>query len=642
MDRFRPMIIGTAGHIDHGKTSLVRALTGVDTDRLKEEKERGISIELGFAYSTVAVGETLGFIDVPGHERLVHTMVAGAGGIDFALLVVAADDGVMPQTREHLCILELLGVRRGAVALSKTDRVDEARSQAVAAQIRALLSPTVLHDAPLFALNSAAPEDPGVAALRAHLIRIAAKGPMRSEEGLFRLAVDRVFTLPGHGTVVTGTALSGRVHVGDTIMVMPAGTPVRVRSIHAQNHDWEFGRAGQRCALNLTGIDKAALTRGDWLADSRAFSPSSRLDVQLRWLSGSATLTNRVPLHVHIGTAHRVAHVVLLEADKLIAGDNTRAQLMFDSVVCAAPGDAFIVRDAQARNTVGGGVVIDPDAPARRRRSPERLAYLAAVQRMLLGEGIEPLLENSPQGMDMRVLVRLTGLAPERIVLPAQARIVDSAARRVVILDSHWQHLCRRALNALQSFHLQQPDEPGIDRGRLRRMAVPTVTDAVWRALINELMQKQLVQQSEFWLHVPEHRVALSERERDLAQKLQSALAAGHFDPPWVRDLALAMRVDDDEVRVVLRKCTVGREVYQVVPDLFYHRESIRELARKLRGLYEHHGYVEAADFRDSIGLGRKRTIQVLEFFDRVGYTRRTPRGRVLRADSSWYETDWV
>jgi selenocysteine-specific elongation factor len=636
------MIIGTAGHIDHGKTSLVRALTGVDTDRLKEEKERGISIELGYAYSSVAGGETLAFIDVPGHERLVHTMVAGAGGIDFALLVIAADDGVMPQTREHLAILDLMGVRRGAVAISKIDRVPESRVEVVAAQIKALLSPTALRLAPLFALNAAAPDDPGVAALRTHLNESASSCPPRADQGLFRLPVDRVFTLPGHGTVATGTALAGRVHVGDTITVMPSGTPVRVRSIHAQNRSVEFGRAGERCALNLAGIDKSALTRGDWLADPRALCASVRLDVQLRWLPAGGTLAHRAPLHVHLGTAHRVARVTLLEADELIGGATGRAQLIFDAPVCAAAGDIFIVRDAQARNSVGGGVVIDPAAPARRRRSPERLAYLTAIQSMLLDQGIAPLLENSPNGVEMRELVRLRGLPPERISLPPQARIINAAAQSVIILDSHWQRLRQRTLDAVRAFHREMPDEPGIDRARLRRMIAPAIADAVWRVLIDELVQDQLLQQSEHWLHAPEHRVTLNERELGLAQKLQSVLAAGGFDPPWVRDLALAVRADDEEVRLVLRKCTVQREVYQVVRDLFYHRDSVVALARKLRGLYEQAGFVEAADYRDSIGLGRKRTIQVLEFFDRVGYTRRTPRGRVLRADSSWHEADGV
>jgi selenocysteine-specific elongation factor len=528
------------------------------------------------------------------------------------------------------------------VALSKIDRVDEARSLAVRGQIRTLLASTALRDAPLFALNASVSDDPGVAALRVHLMRIAASWPMRSEEGLFRLAVDRVFTLPGRGTVATGTVLKGRVQVGDTLSVMPAGTQVRVRSIHAQNRDSAAGRAGQRCALNLAGIDKAALTRGDWLADPRALVPSTRLDVQLRWLPDSAELAHRASLHVHLGTAHRVAHVLMLETSALTGGGATRAQLVFDTPVCAAAGDVFILRDAQARHTVGGGVVLDPEAPARRRRNPDRLACLAAIQQLLQGGGLEPLLENSPQGIELRQLMRLTGLAPERMTLPARARIIDPAGEGVVILESHWLRLREAALNALQAFHAQHPDEPGIDRGRLRRMTAPAIADAVWRILVGELLHEERVRQSEHWLHMPEHRVTLSERERELAQQLQSALASGRFDPPWVRDLALAVRAADGEVRQVLHKCTVQREVYQVVRDLFYHRDAIRSLARALRALAEQQDFIEAAAYRDLIGLGRKRAIQVLEFFDRVGYTRRTPRGRVLRADSSWHETDLV
>jgi selenocysteine-specific elongation factor len=419
---------------------------------------------------------------------------------------------------------------------------------------------------------------------------------------------------------------------------MPDGTPVRVRSIHAQNRDSESCRAGQRCALNLAGVDQRALARGDWLADPLALEGGRRLDVQLRWLPGSAVPANRVPLHVHLGTADRVAHVVPLEANEFCGGGPARAQLVFDRPICAAAGDVFIVRDAQARSTLGGGVVIDPAAPARRRRSPERLAHLAAIERLIQGEGIEPLLENCIQGVKMRELCRLANSAPERIALPSNARVVDPGGQSIVILERHWQRLGERALNALRALHRQQPDEPGVDRARLRRMTAPTLADAAWRALIDELLETGSLQQSEFWLHTPEHRVTLNEGERQLAQSLQSALAAGMFDPPWVRDLAASVRIDDEEVRRVLRKCMVQREVYQVVRDLYYHRDSISALARELHALCARRGVVEAAEYRDAIGLGRKRTIQVLEFFDRVGYTRRTPRGRVLRADSSWHD----
>jgi len=634
------MIIGTAGHIDHGKTSLVRALTGVDTDRLKEEKARGISIELGYAYTPLAGGEVLGFVDVPGHERLVHTMVAGAGGIDFALLVVAADDGVMPQTREHLAILELLGITHGAVALTKIDRVDDARIRTVKAQIEALLAATALSKAPLFPLVATVPDDSGVAALRRHLHSMAADWPKHPEDGLFRLGVDRVFTLPGRGTVATGTARAGRVQVGDMLAVMPAGTLVRVRSIHAQNRDAGIGRAGERCALNLAGIEKTALTRGDWLADPRALAPSTRFDVLLRTLPNGKALADRAPLHIHIGTAHRVAHMVCLEGNQLKAGASGRVQLVFDAPICASPGDAFIARDAQALHTLGGGAVIDPCAPARRRRSPERLALLDSIERLLAGEGVEPLLRNAPQGIEMRELVRLCGRAPEQIALPAQSRIIDAAGERFVFLEVCWLALCERAIGALRTFHAEQPDEPGIDRGRLRRMTLPTLADAAWRAVIDDLVRQQALQRSGHWLHLPEHRVAMGGQELELAQKLRSAIAAGRFDPPWVRDLAHTMRVPDDEARAVLRKCVVQGGVYQIVRDLFYDRDCVRELARILKGLVDARGAVEAAHFRDAIGVGRKRSIQILEFFDRVGFTRRTRNARVLRVDSSWHDEE--
>jgi selenocysteine-specific elongation factor len=638
MGWLQSMIVGTAGHIDHGKTTLVRALTGVDTDRLKEEKARGISIELGYAYTPLPGGEVLGFVDVPGHERLVHTMVAGAGGIDYVLLVIAADDGVMPQTREHLAILELLGVMRGAVALTKIDRVDDARVREVQAQIETVLAPTALVDAPLFPVAATLADDTGVSVLRAHLHSTAASWPKRAEDGLFRLAIDRVFTLPGRGTVATGTARGGHVQVGDTLAVMPAGTEVRVRSIHAQNRDSGTGRAGERCALNLAGIEKAGLARGDWLADPRAFVPSIRIDVRLRRLGVGAPLRDRVPLHIHLGTAHRVAYAMLLEGDTLGAGASARVQLVFDRPVCAATGDSFVARDIQARHTIGGGVVIDPCAPARRRRSRERLAYLESIEHLGHSEGIEHLLRNAPHGIAMSELVRLCGRPPEQIGLPASVRMIDAGGERFLFHSSQWQSLSEHALNALRVFHAQQPDEPGVDRGRLRRMIAPTVVDAVWRTVVDELVQTQAMQCNKHWLHLPGHRITLSSSEQRFALELFEAIAAGRFDPPWVRDLAVIVRAPDVEVRRILRKGMVQGEVYEIVRDLYYHRDCVGELGRVLKGLSDQHGAVQAAQYRDAIGVGRKRAIQILEFFDRVGYTRRSRDMRTLRADSSWHD----
>ena len=631
------MIIGTAGHIDHGKTTLVRALTGVDTDRLKEEKVRGISIELGYAYTPLANGEVLGFIDVPGHERLVHTMVAGACGIDFALLVVAADDGVMPQTREHVAILELLGVSQGAVALTKIDRVDRQRLDEVNAQVKALLGFTALNAAPLFALDATAADHPGTTALRHHLQQMAGQTRARADQGLFRLAVDRVFTLAGHGTVVTGTVFSGQVRTGDTVAVMPAGLAARVRSIHAQSRAADAGRAGERCALNLAGVEKSAISRGDWLADPRALAPSTRIDVRMRLLADSgAHLEPWSPLHVHLGTTHRLAHAVPLESAGPSAGEAGRVQLVFDTPICALPGDRFIVRDAQGRHTLGGGRVLDPFAPARRRRSVERLGSLAALERMLAGEGITPLLQQARFGVRISDLVRLTGCPPERLPLPCAAITMAAGGEQFVLLPEQWQALREGAMSALRRFHADVPDEPGPDVGRLRRIALPDMPAALWRALVDELARERLVVLSGAWLHLPEHSVTLSASDQTLARKLQPLIAAGRFDPPWVRELAARVHEPEERVREVLRKQVTQGGVYQVVRDLFYDRERIAELAEIVGAATREHGGVNAARFRDTLGLGRKRAIQILEFFDRVGYTRRVRDAHVLRPDSAW------
>ena len=632
------MIIGTAGHIDHGKTTLVRALTGVDTDRLKEEKARGISIELGYAYTPLPGGDVLGIIDVPGHERLVHTMVSGACGIDFALLVIAADDGVMPQTREHLAILELLGVSRGAVALTKTDRVDEDRLREVQLEIVTALAATPLSAAPVFPLDATAPDDPGTELLRRHLHDTAAQFPLRRDQRLFRLAVDRVFTLSGHGTVVTGTVFSGQVRTGDTVAVMPSGTQVRVRSIHAQNRAANTGRAGERCAVNLAGIETSAIARGDWLADPRAFVPTSRIDVRLKLLPGDSSrrLTSWSPLHVHIGTAHHVAHVVPLESTELLPGQSRRVQLVFDTPICTTPGDRFIARDAQAAHTVGGGVVLDPAAPARKRRSAERTGWLEALEKLVAGEGVAPLLQGAPHGVKMSELARLLGMPSEEVSLPAETVTIDSGQDRFALHPTHWSAVRDRALAALVNFHAQVPEEPGPDIGRLRRIALPALSAALWRALIAALVYEGLIVRSGPWLHLPQHAVALSEADRVLARKLQPLIASGKFDPPWVRDLAAVSHEPEERVREVLRKSVTQGSVYQVVRDLFYDRECVGELAAIVTRLAQQYGAVDAARYRDELGLGRKRTIQILEFFDRVGYTRRVRDSHVLRSDSGW------
>ncbi|AKM31711.1 selenocysteine-specific translation elongation factor [Pandoraea faecigallinarum] len=633
------MIVGTAGHIDHGKTSLVRALTGVDTDRLKEEKARGISIELGYAYTPLPDGEVLGFIDVPGHEKLIHTMAAGAAGIDFALLVVAADDGIMPQTREHLAILTMLGVKRGVVALSKADRVDAARLAAVTQEIGHWLAGTPLAQSDVIPVSATTPGDAGVSALREHLTRaagalLASGNAARRDGALFRLAVDRVFTLAGHGTVVTGTAFAGTVRVGDTLTVMPQGLPVRVRSIHAQNRAVEAGRAGERCALNLAGIERDQLRRGDWIAASGLCAPSTHVDVELHWLEGSAPLTQWFPLHVHLGTTHVQARTVLLDGDTLAPGESMRVQLVFDTPVCTMPGDRFIVRNPQATATVGGGRVLDPAAPERKRRSAARLAWLDALAHSLDDGGLEALLAQSPFGLTSAQVVALTGLPAAQWAWPSDAVVHALTDGESLAFARHaWEVMRTRVLASLGDYHARMPDEPGLDAARLGRMIWPSLDAGRWRAIVQALLSEGSLARTGAWWHLPTHRVEMTQEEQALAEALLPKVAQGRFDPPWVRDMGRELNVPEDRVRSVLRKLARQGRVHQIVKDLFYDDACVQTLAAMIAHAS---GKVEAGAFRDATGLGRKRAIQILEFFDRAGYTRRVGDLHVRRPGVEW------
>src|SRR5450830_1517217 len=602
------MITGTAGHIDHGKTTLVRALTGVDTDRLKEEKERGISIELGYAYTPLPNGEVLGIIDVPGHERFVHTMAAGAVGIDHALLVVAADDGLMPQTREHLDIVLLLGVRQATVALSKADRASPERRAQVRADIAALLAPTPLAGA-------------------------------------------RVFTLAGQGTVVTGTVFGGQVQVGDSLQHSASGLSVRLRSLHAQNQNRPEGHAGQRCALNLVGIGKDDIHRGDWIADARALQASRRIDVRLRLLPDAPVLAQWAPVHLHLGTDHLTAHLALLQGERIEPGTEVRAQLVLDAPVFVLPGDRLILRNAQASRTIAGGCVLDPDAPERKRRSPERVATLDALEALITEGDARPLIASAPLGLARSQLQRLMGraLAPADLQGDRQGERQDAAIAvplgaddALLIHPGRWQPMREQVLARLAQFHDKNPDEPGLNAARLRRMALPGLQqpqhEALWRGLIDTLLGEQQIAQTGAWLHLPGHRVQLSAAEQTLWQPLQASLQAGCYDPPWVRDLARDHHGTEEGVRQLLRKQARQGLVFQVVKDLFYAAGAMDELAALVARLAaeQPQGLVEAAGFRDATGLGRKRAIQILEFFDRVGYTRRVRDAHLLRPDAHW------
>ncbi|NMZ64233.1 selenocysteine-specific translation elongation factor [Pseudomonas oryzihabitans] len=631
------MIIGTAGHIDHGKTALIQALTGVAGDRRREEQARGITIDLGYVYADLGDGGLTGFIDVPGHERFVHNMLAGASGLDLALLVVAADDGVMPQTREHLAILELLGIPRLLVALTKADRVDAERLAQVRQEVSALLAAGPFAGAPLYPVAS--PSGAGIPALRAALLAALDQVRQRNLRGGFRLAVDRVFSVTGAGVVVTGTAFAGQVAVGDELILTPRGQRLRVRGLHAQNRAAETAQAGQRVSLNLAGerLSTDSLARGDWLVAEALHAPTTRIDVELRLLPGEArNLAHWTPVHVHLGAQDLTGRVALLEGDSLAPGATALAQLVLNAPLHGVHGDRLVLRDQSAQRTLGGARLLDPFAPARHRRTPQRLAQLQALRQGGLEEALPELLAQAAGGLDPRLLARQFNRPEGDWQLPADTLRVDTRVGPRLFAAALWQAALERLSAVLATFHQEQPDELGPDRDRLRRIAAPELERPVYLALLETALAEGHLQSSGPWLHLPDHRVRLTEAEEGLKARLWPLLEAQRFDPPWTRDLAKSLGQPEAEVRLLLRKLARLGELTQVVKDLFYPQASLEAAAGEALRLEREAGIIRAAAFRDALGIGRKRSIQILECLDRIGFTRRFGDERRVRPDSAW------
>ncbi len=629
------MIIGTAGHIDHGKTALVKALTGVDTDRLPEEKARGITLDLGFAYALCPDGGVLGFVDVPGHERLVHTMLAGAASIDYVLLVVAADDGPMPQTREHLQAIDLLGLAHGAIVINKIDRVAPQRVDEVAAALASLTAATTLAQAPVFAVSAL--EGTGVAALREHLCSAASARQQTKSGARFRMAIDRAFTLPGAGVVVTGTVYAGSAAIADELMLSPLGKSVRVRSIHAQNRAAQHARAGERCGINITAaqLRKDDIERGQWLLDPALHLPAQRIDAQVRLLAGARPLPHWAAVRVHLAAAHTLARVVPLETDTVEPNSEALVQLVLDSAIGALNGDRFVLRDASAQHTVGGGVVLDCNAPARQRKTPARLALLRALDGPTASERLQQATMLAPLGVGLQQFLLQWNLSEDALKpLPAGLLAVGSGHALHVFHTAAWTQLQQRALQVLRTFHEREPDQLGLDSARLRRLLAPQAHIGVCNALTEQLVGTGALSKTGPWLHLPEHSVELQPAERELAQRVMPLIEAERFDPPWVRDVARALQLEETRLRLLMLRLTRRGEVFQVTRDLFYSRNAVAALAAIAQDLERREGEILAAQFRDAIEIGRKRAIQILEFFDRIGYTRRAGEGHRLRSES--------
>jgi selenocysteine-specific elongation factor len=623
------MIVGLAGHIDHGKTALVKALTGVVGDRLKDEKARGITIDLGFAYMPLQSGQPIGFIDVPGHERFVHTMLAGASGVDFALLTIAVDDGIMPQTREHLAILDLLGIDRGVVVLTKADLATSESIENVARQVKAMTAATTLAHAEV--LTVSALTGAGVDALRAHLEEAASAVRDRTAGKRFRLAVDRVFTLSGVGVVATGTVLSGSVHLGDRIQLSPSGLFGRVRSLHAQNRSAEAAHAGERCALNLTGpgITKDAIRRGDVVLDPELHAPTDRIDARIRVLpTEKKPIGQWFPVRLHHAATEAGARIVLFDDEPIAPGEEANVQLVLDRPIAAASHDRFVVRDVSAQRTLGGGLFLDLRAKARGRRTLERDEQRAALAIADPSASFAALLETQPFAFDLAAFARDRALSAERrdrLASELGLVILESGDSKIVLNPERWALFASTMLERIGAYHAENPDLQGLGREQLRVTSQPKLPKPAFDVALKKLAgSSRLVLEGAF-VRLPSHEVQLAPEDNAAWEMIAPLLGgAQRFRPPRVRDLAATTGRAEKDLRRVLKR--VGRMGWadEVAHDHFFLRSTVSEMTTIVADLSAaKDGSFSAAQFRDQVDNGRKVAIQILDFFDRHGVTLR-------------------
>ena len=633
------MIIGTAGHIDHGKSALVQALTQVNPDRLQEEKLRGITIDLGYAYKPLGNGEILGFVDVPGHERFIHNMLAGATGIDYVMMAIAADDGPMPQTREHLAIVDKLGLTHGVVALTKCDLVEAARIAEVTQQIRSLLANTALADAPVMPVSVVS--GAGISELDAHLANTAAQSPQRRQNGHFRLAVDRCFTLAGIGTVVTGTVFSGQVKIGDRLLVSPSGIEVRVRSIHAQNQIAQAGHAGQRCALNLTapGLEKKDINRGDWIIAPAIHAPTNRLDARLTILAGETRLfPHWSPVHLHLGASDVLARVATLESDAIAPGHQQLVQLVLDTPIAALAGDRFIIRDPSATRTLGGGSIIDAFAAERGRRKPKRLEVLQALEQPDRVQSLKQLLDVNVDGVDLDWFTRLFNLDTrdvEELMTRSDLLAIMVDKRNIGFSHARWQALQQRAWEFVLEHHADQPDSPGLTQDELRNKIDKSMAKPVMALLVEHLLAKKQLIRVGARLATPDHEVKLSPAEQSSWEQLYAILLETPLMPPTVPDILLRMKSSELQLTALLGRLVTMGKIYKVRNQQYFLADIIADIGLQVEQLAQAKApeRFTMAQFREATKVARGVAIPLLELYDRVGLTVRYKNGRRLRRD---------
>ncbi len=632
------MIVATAGHVDHGKTLLIKALTGVDTDRLPDEKKRGLTIDIGFAYLPLpGLDEPIGFIDVPGHERFIRNMVCGVAGIDYALFVIAADDGPMPQSLEHLAILDLLGVDKGAVALTKTDRVDGERLKEVGEEIEILLAGTTLEGAEIMPVSALTGE--GIADLRDRLLEAAKDHRARLPAGRFRLAVDRCFDITGAGLIVTGTVFAGTCRVGDQVRILGRDGTFRVRSIRAQDQTSEMACAGQRAALNLagSGLSRSIVGRGDWIVSGRTAEPVAKVDVRIKVLTNEPrALAHWTPVHVHHGAAETTGRVALLDTKAVEPGGSALAQLVLDEAIGAVNGDGIIVRDQSARRTIGGGRVIDIFTPRRGRASDKRLAELRALETGDHQNALAALLDVTSGGVDLDRFALSRNLDEgdaERMAKDANAFVLGDGNQRFAFSGQSWEALQQAVIETLQKWHAEHPEQIGLGDEPLLRSAGIRLNGPIARPVAEAIAQAGTIVREALGLRLPSHQPGLAGGDRALWQKVAETMESDGLRPGSLADLSERLGLPQRRLQSFLT--TAGRSglVHRISNTRYLTKTMLDELSEIAKRTAEESedGRFDARAFRDASGIGRNMAIEVLEYLDKIGFTRRVGETREIR-----------
>ena len=632
-----PYIIGTAGHIDHGKTSLIKALTGEDTDRLKEEKERGISIDLGFAHFDLPDGTQAGIVDVPGHERFIRNMLAGAHGIDLVLFAVAADDGVMPQTEEHLDILHLLGVRHAIFVVTKTDLAPPGRIQEVEEEINILTLGTALENSPTLPFSAVTGR--GLEELRAAIVRRLGEAGRAAPAGYFRLPVDRAFILQGHGVVVTGTAESGAVHTGDHVRALPGGQTFRVRSLQVHNRAVESAGWGPRVALNLAGLEKAQVERGHVVCHEKLTLTTDRFDARLEVRPAAAKgIKNHQRVRVHLGTAERLAKLIVLGArDKIEPKDAAFCQITLAEPLLALRGDRFIVRDETARRTLGGGVVVHPWPRKHKRGEADLESRLEALTGGDVPRLIERFMEESDDfAVSIAPVYQFLNLKEEEargwIGRTPDIFSISAEGEKLYTTKNNWQALRQKAVRALEEYHAAHALAPGMDMEELREKLPYAIPARLFRAVVEILEGEKSVKRDGNVLSLPGHKVELRADEKTLTEKIRRLLADNPLAPPDLRQMEKELGAERNKVAEIVRVMEREKTVVRVAQDLYYLADSVDNVRAVLYKYLSENGEITAAAFRDLLGSSRKYTIALLEYFDREGITLRVGDSRRLKS----------